>query len=73
MPATINLEALLAANPGDRAKWLAEQTDQKVTGQAVEALRKAASLDDLLAALEKKIAWHATPSVTQGGDGPAAV
>ena len=36
-PATINLEALLAAKPADRAKWLAEQTDQKLTGQAAEA------------------------------------
>jgi hypothetical protein len=62
-PATINLEALLAAKPADRAKLVAEQTDQKVTGQAADALKKAASLEDLLAALEKKIAWHATPSV----------
>lgn len=66
-PATINLEALLAAKPADRAKWLAEQTDQKVTGQAADALKKAASLEDLLAALEKKIAWHATPSVAPKG------
>ncbi len=62
-PATINLEALLAAKPAERAKWITEQADQKVTGQAADALKKAASLDDLLAALEKKIAWHATPSV----------
>jgi hypothetical protein len=62
-PATINLEALLAAKPGDRAKWLVDQTDQKVTGQAADTLKKAASLDDLLAALEKKIAWRATLSV----------
>ncbi len=73
-PAAINLEALLAAKPADRAKWLAEQTDQKVTGQAADALKKAATLEDLLAALEKKIAWHATPSVVpKGGDGPAAL
>ena len=66
-PATINLEALLAAKPADRAKWLADQTDQKITGQAADALKKAATLEDLLAALEKKIAWHATPSVAPKG------
>lgn len=66
-PATINLEALLATQPADRAKWLAEQTDQKVTGQAADAMKKAASLEDLLAALERKIAWHATPSVAPKG------
>ena len=66
-PATINLEALLAAKPAERAKWLKEQTDQKLTGQAADALKKAASLEDLLAALEKKIAWHATPSIVPKG------
>lgn len=66
-PATINLEALLATKPADRAKWLSDQTDQKVTGQAADALKKAASPEDLLAALEKKIAWHATPSVAPTG------
>ena len=35
-PTTINLEELLAAKPADRAKWLKEQTDQKVTGQAAD-------------------------------------
>lgn len=62
-PTTINLEALLAAKSAARAKWLVEQTGQKVTGQALDALKKADSVDGLLAALEKKIAWHATPSV----------
>ncbi|MGA2617876.1 MAG: type IIL restriction-modification enzyme MmeI [Thermoguttaceae bacterium] len=66
-PATINLEALLAAKPAERAKWLADQTDQKITGQAADALKKAGRLEDLLAALEKKIAWHATPSVAPKG------
>ena len=66
-PAAINLETLLAAKPADRGKWLKEQTDQSLTGQAADALKKAASLEDLSAALEKKIAWHATPSVAPNG------
>ena len=39
-PTTINLEELLAVKPADRAKWLKEQTDQAVTGQAAAALER---------------------------------
>ena len=35
-PSTINLEELLARKPSDRAKWFAEKTDQKLTGQAAD-------------------------------------
>ena len=66
-PATINLEALLAEKSADRAKWLKEQTDQTLTGQAADALKKATTIDELLGALEKKVAWHATPSVAPKG------
>ncbi len=66
-PATINLEALLAAKPGDRAKWLTEQTDQKLTGQAADGLKKAGKIEDLLAALEKKIAEKVTPNTVPKG------
>ena len=66
-PATINLEALLAAKPADRAKWLKEQTDQELTGQAADALKKAATIEDLLAALEKRIAREVTPNVVPKG------
>src|SRR4029453_1043644 len=43
-PATINLEALLAARPAERARWLVDQAEYKVTGQAAEALKKAGTL-----------------------------
>jgi len=66
-PSTINLEQLLATKPADRSKWFAEKTDQKLTGQAADALKKAASLEDLLAALEKKIAKEVTPNVVPAG------
>jgi hypothetical protein len=66
-PTTINLEELLAAKPAGRAKWLTERTDQKLGGAATTALGKAEAIDDLLAALEKKIAREVTPnSVPQG-------
>jgi hypothetical protein len=66
-PTTINLEELLAAKAADRAKWLAERADQKITGQAAEALKKAATIDELLAALEKKIADNVTPNAVPKG------
>jgi methylase of polypeptide subunit release factors len=62
-PATINLEALLAAKPSDRAKLLNEWTDQKLgTGDAA-AIKDATSIDELVAALDKKIAKHVTPGI----------
>jgi hypothetical protein len=66
-PTTINLEALLAAKGADRAKWFKEKADQDVTGQALDTLKKATTIDELLAALEKKIAKLVTPNVVSKG------
>ena len=66
-PTTINLEALLATRGTERVKWLAEQTDQKLTGQAADALKNATAIDDVLVALDRKIAKHATPHVVPTG------
>jgi len=66
-PATINLEELLATKGKDRAKWIKDQTDQKITGEALKSLKAAESFDDLLAALDKKIAKKVTPRVVSAG------
>ena len=66
-PATINLAALLNTKPADRAKWLKEKTDQKVTGEALTELKVAESIDGLLVALDKKIARHVTRNVVPQG------
>mgnify|MGYP000231385505 CR=1 FL=1 len=66
-PTAVNLEALLAIKPADRAKWLKENADQSLTGQAADALKTADTVEDLLAALEKKIAKNATPNVVSAG------
>lgn len=64
----INLEELLALSAKDRPKWLKEQADTELTGEADKRLKTAASLDDLLAALEKRIDRNATPApVPKGG------
>ncbi len=62
-PATINLEALLAAKPADRAKLLNEWTDQKLGAGDATAIKDATSIDELVAALDKKIAKHVTPGI----------
>ncbi|MBL8872774.1 MAG: hypothetical protein JNK90_23545 [Planctomycetaceae bacterium] len=62
-PATIDLEALLAAKPNDRAKLLNEWTDQKLGASDATALKDATSIDELVAALDKKIAKHVTPGI----------
>ncbi len=66
-PTTINLEELLAAKPADRAKWLKEKTDQGMTGQAATALKDAQTIEDAVAALEKKVARAATPNIVPPG------
>ncbi len=64
----ISLEPLLAIPAKDRAKWLKENADTDLTGEAGNRLKAAATVDDLLVALEKRIDRHATPApVAQGG------
>lgn len=66
-PATINLEEILNIPSDKRLKWLADNTDQKLTGQVADAFKSATTIDDLLAALEKKIAHDVTPNVAPKG------
>jgi len=66
-PATINLEELLAAKPKDRLKWLRDHADQTLTGEALEKLQSAETLNDLLDALERKVANTVTPNVVPKG------
>jgi hypothetical protein len=64
----ISLEQLLAIPAKDRAKWLKENADTDLTGEADKRLKAAATVDDLLVALEKRIDRHATPApVARGG------
>ena len=67
-PTPINLEELLAQRGKDRAKWLKAATDQMLPAAAAAAMKEASSIDDLLAALEKRIARSSTPApVPKGG------
>src|SRR5580692_5693950 len=62
-PATVNLEGLLSVAPDKRQKWMADNTDQKLTGAVANALKAAGSIDDILAALDRRIARAVTPNV----------
>jgi hypothetical protein len=66
-PATINLEELLGTDKAKRAAWLKERTDLDFSGKASEALKAAKSIEELLAALESKIANEVTPNVVPAG------
>lgn len=67
-PITVNLDAILAVKPEDRAKRLREETDRDVAGKAQDAVKKAKTPEDLAAALEKLIARDATPNIVPAGD-----
>ncbi|MEO0987901.1 MAG: DNA methyltransferase [Cyanobacteria bacterium J06639_14] len=62
----INLETLLAAAPKDRAKVLKEEGELKLTGKAATALKKATTIDELLAALERRVSGRTTQVLMPG-------
>jgi hypothetical protein len=62
-PITINLVEALAVAGSKRNDWLNKEADQKLTGQAERALKEASSIDDLMAALDRRIAKNVTPTI----------
>lgn len=66
-PVTINLEELLQVPARDRGKWLKEQTDQSLTGAALNALKAADTPDGGVAALDRRVARDLTPNIVPGG------
>ena len=66
-PAFLDLDALLAIDSGKRAEHLQKLTDHKLTGNPAAALKTAQTHDDLLAALERKIARAASPDKVAPG------
>ena len=66
-PTTIDLDALLTRAPAERAAWFAANTDQKVEGKQAAALKEARTPEDVVAALDRKIARAATPNIVPPG------
>lgn len=62
----VDLEALLEVAPRDRVKRLAELAECKVDGRPAEAVRSAATVDTLAAALARRLSPH-TPRVLAAG------
>ena len=51
----INLEALLAEKPQNRAKFLQNEAELKLSGNAAKALKAAETMEDVLAALDRRV------------------
>jgi hypothetical protein len=66
-PTVLNLAATLTMEPSRRAAWIKEQTGHDLTGQAAQSINAAATVDQLLEALQKKIARDITPAPVPAG------
>ncbi|WP_419944006.1 Eco57I restriction-modification methylase domain-containing protein [Candidatus Poriferisodalis sp.] len=71
-PATINLEELLTEAPAQRAKWLRDRTDRKITAGVNKSVKQidpqsGGTVSDLHAALVSVIDKNATPDLIPAG------
>lgn len=66
-PTTVALDALLAEEPGKRAKWLQDRSDRKVTDSVARTLAAARTTEDLHAALQPVVDQAATPDLVPLG------
>ena len=66
-PTVLNLAATLGMEPSKRAGWIKQQTGHDITGQAAQCVKAAATVDQLLEALQKKIARDITPAPVSAG------
>ena len=66
-PAAVNLNALLDQAPAQRAKWLQDRTDRKLTDRLRRAARDAGTIEALHAALDPVIDRNATPDLVPEG------
>lgn len=67
-PIVVNLNALAKVKAGDRDKWIKETTGLKLTPKMAKAVKEAGEVDDLLIALEGRIARNATPHPLHAGE-----
>ena len=66
-PTTVNLEELLDAEPKNRARWIRDRTDLKLTEKVGEGVRESTTLEGLHAALESVIDRDSTPDLVPQG------
>lgn len=66
-PTTVNLEALLGVTGKDRARWIQDKADRKLTDKVSKAVKEAGSLDELHLALDPVLDKAATPDLVPPG------
>jgi len=66
-PTVIDMQALIDAKPGDRAKTITNDTGRKLAAGALRKVKDAATLEDLHAALHSVIDQRATPDLAPRG------
>jgi len=66
-PSTVDLDALLEEPAAKRKKWIQDRADRKLTDRVHKAVKEAATLDDLHAALEPVLDKDATPDLMPKG------
>ena len=66
-PTTVSLEELLAVPSGQRGKWLLDNAGRKLPAKAAAAVKDAATLEDLHAALAGMVDTWATPDLVAAG------
>ena len=66
-PAAVNLNRLLDQPPANRAKWLQERTDRKLTDRLRRATGDARTMEALHAVLDPVIDRNATPDLVSEG------
>jgi hypothetical protein len=62
----VNVEDILAAKPKDREKLL-QEADCKLTGKALSALKEAKTLEEVVAALDRRVSLSRTPNLLPVG------
>jgi hypothetical protein len=62
----VNLKELLGKAPGERARMLKDQAKCEVSGAALEQLKAAKSIDDLLEALERRLSPRVKGTIPAG-------
>ncbi|MBZ0186785.1 MAG: N-6 DNA methylase [Candidatus Obscuribacterales bacterium] len=67
-PTTLNLDELLSIKPVHRAKWFRDKTEQDLSGVAASGVRDAKSIEELMSALDRKIAYKVTPNIVPAGN-----
>lgn len=65
-PVVLDLEALLREKPAQRAKFVQDHAEHKLTGSALSALREATTPEAAVAALDRKVS-PTTPTIVPKG------